>query len=339
MLKKLLFIFFLLILAAMAAFFAGKAWLNDYAKRTIDIKEQTLFTVPAGTGRVGLEKLLTEQKIISDTKPFPYLLKFYPELTGFKAGTYRLDPGMTVEQLMQLLKSGKEAQFSIQFIEGMRMKDWLAVLAQAPGVQQTLTGLNERQIAEKLDVSEGGLPEGWLYPDTYLYTSGTTDLAILQRAHSRMKTALDNEWRNRDENLPYATPYEMLIMASIIEKETGVAHERTKVASVFINRLRIKMKLQTDPTVIYGMGDSYNGTITRSALNTPTPYNTYAISGLPPTPIAMPSLASLKAAAHPDETNYLYFVATGNGGHTFSKDLKGHNRAVSEYRKVIGGRK
>lgn len=335
MLKKLLFIVFLLVSIAIGAFFAGKLWLSEYAESKIDIKQQTLFTLPSGTGRVGLEKMLLEQKIITNTMPFPYLLKFYPELRGFKAGTYRLEPGMTVKQLLLLFKSGKEAQFSIQFIEGTRMQDWLSVIEQSPGIKKTLAGLTEQQIAEKLDIKDPVHPEGWLYPDTYLYPAGTTDLALLQRAHNRMKSALENEWQGRADNLPYNTPYEMLIMASIIEKETGIDSERTKVASVFINRLRVKMRLQTDPTVIYGMGKSYKGSISRKDLNTATPYNTYIIDSLPPTPIAMPSIASVKAAAHPGDTDYFYFVATGNGGHTFSKNLKEHNQAVSQYRKVI----
>ena len=339
MIKKLFFIVLFFILLAVAGLFAGRLWLSDYAKSPIMIEKAILFKLPAGTGRVGLEKLLAEQKIIENTKPLPYLLKFHPELSKFKAGTYRLEPGMTVEGLLLLLKSGRGAQFTIQFIEGKHFKDWLDVINQAPEINHTLKGLSEKEIAEKLGITDPLSPEGWLFPDTYSYTTNTTDLTLLKRAHNRMSTALDKAWQGRDKDLPYKTPYEMLIMASIIEKETGVDHERTKVASVFINRLRINMRLQTDPTVIYGMGDDYQGTITRRALNTPTAYNTYVIDGLPPTPIAMPSLASLKAAAHPADTGYYYFVATGNGGHKFSKSLAEHNKAVGEYRRIIASRR
>ncbi|SUC18602.1 aminodeoxychorismate lyase [Proteus mirabilis] len=176
--------------------------------------------------------------------------------------------------------------------------------------------------------------EGWFAPDTYHYTAGTTDIAILKRAYQQMEKTLEEEWLKRDSDLPYKSAYEMLIMASIIEKETGIDAERTKVASVFVNRLKRNMRLQTDPTVIYGLGDKYRGTIYRSDLNGYTPYNTYQIDGLPPTPIAMPSVASIKAAAHPADTRYLYFVADGTGGHKFSTTLAEHNKAVAQYRRL-----
>lgn len=339
MIKKLFFIALFFIILAVAGLFAGRFYLSDYAQRPLTIKQTTLFKVPAGTGRIGLEKLLAEHKIVENAKPLPYLLKFHPELSGFKAGTYRLEPGMTVEGLLLLLRSGKEAQFTIQFIEGKRFKEWLDVINNAPELNHTLKGLSEKEVAEKLGITDPIHPEGWLFPDTYSYTADTSDITVLKRAYSRMQSALEKAWQGRDNDLPYKTPYEMLIMASIIEKETGVDHERNKVASVFINRLRINMRLQTDPTVIYGMGDDYQGTITRKALNTATPYNTYVIDGLPPTPIAMPSLASLQAAAHPDNTGYYYFVATGNGGHKFSKSLAEHNKAVAEYRRIIASRR
>lgn len=339
MLKKLLLTLLFIVLAIAGSLFAGNVWLSNYANKPIDIDKEIIFTLPAGTGRLALEQSLAEQEIIKDTTPFPYLLKFRPELAKFKAGTYRFQPGMTIEQMLLLLRSGKEVQFSIKFIEGTRIQDWLDVLNKAPQVKQTLTGLSEQQIAERLGIENPAHPEGWLYPDTYLYTAGTTDLAILKRAHHRMQTALEEEWQGREADLPYNSPYEMLIMASIIEKETGLSSERKLVASVFVNRLRLKMRLQTDPTVIYGMGKDYKGTITRKALNTATPYNTYIIEGLPPTPIAMPGIASIKAAAHPDKTNYLFFVATGNGGHKFSKDLRGHNQAVSEYRRAMASQR
>lgn len=321
-----------LVILTIVALVVSKPVMERYLASRIDLQQETLFTLPTGTGRIGLEKLLQEQGIITNVVSLRYILRVNPGLAQFKAGTYRLQPGMTVSALFKLLNSGKEAQFSIRFIEGTRMQDWLQIIQQAPYLSHTLTGLSEQQIAEQLEIATGDRAEGWLYPDTYLYTAGTSDLALLKRSHQRMQAALNEAWQERDKNLPYNTAYEMLIMASIIEKETSVDTERDKVSSVFMNRMRVGMRLQTDPTVIYGMGNKYNGSITRKDLDTPTPYNTYTISGLPPTPIAMPSIASVKAAAHPAKTAYFYFVADGKGGHVFNTNLQAHNRSVRDWR-------
>lgn len=332
--RKKLKIVLLVLLLALASLFWGHQRIERFADTPLAIGQETYFKLPAGTGRVALEGLLVRDKLIHNGRWFPWLLRLEPELAEFKAGTYRLTPGMTVRQMLKLLASGKEAQFSARFIEGSRLKDWLQVLQASKYVKHTLAGKSEAEIAMALGLPEGTTLEGRLYPDTYLYTAGTTDLALLKRSQLRMYKALQDIWHARDTSLPYKTPEEMLTMASIIEKETAVAEERTKVASVFINRLRLGMRLQTDPTVIYGMGENYTGNITRKDLETPTPYNTYVISGLPPTPIAMPSRASLEAAANPAKTDYLYFVADGKGGHTFTTNLASHNAAVRAYRQV-----
>ncbi|MDR0806311.1 MAG: endolytic transglycosylase MltG [Enterobacteriaceae bacterium] len=333
--KKIVVICAVLVLACAIGVFAGYKWLQKYAETPLNIEQDSYFTLPAGTGRAGLAQLLADKELLKNIKPLPWLLRFQPALAKFKAGTYQIKSGMTLRQLLLQLSSGRETQFSIRFIEGTRMKDWLPVLEQAPYLDHTLNDLNNKEIAAKLDINDPQHPEGWLYPDSYNYTAGTTDIALLKRAHERMKKAVEEIWIGRDENLPYKTPYEMMIMASIIEKETAVDSERDKVASVFINRMRIGMKLQTDPTVIYGMGEQYNGNITRKDLTTPTEYNTYVIDSLPPTPIAMPGMASLKAAAHPAKTNYLYFVADGKGGHTFTTNLHSHNQAVRTYLQTL----
>lgn len=205
-----------------------------------------------------------------------------PELAQFKAGTYRLSPGMTVTEMMQLLASGKEAQLPVRFIEGMRLSDLLKQLRAAPFIQHTLADDNYSTVAKALGIDDPNQIEGWFYPDTWMYTANTTDVALLKRAHEKMVKTVAETWKGRAKDLPYQTENELVTMASIIEKETALAEERENVASVFMNRLRTGMRLQTDPTVIYGLGDDYNGRLTRKHLDTPTPYNTYVISGMPP---------------------------------------------------------
>lgn len=307
---------------------------KQFASTPLTLHQETIYTLPAGTGRVALEAQLESQHIIPHSIWFGALLKLEPELATFKAGTYRLEQGMTVRSLLQLLASGKEAQFPLRFVEGQRLKEWLSALRTVPYIKHTLQDDQFATLADKLKVEQSQL-EGGFYPDTYLYTANTSDMAILERAHTRMSKTTDEVWKGRADNLPYKNQQQLVTMASIIEKETGVSEERARVASVFINRLRTGMRLQTDPTVIYGMGDNYTGTLTRKDLDAPTDYNTYTINGLPPGPIAMPSKASLDAAAHPEKTNYLYFVADGKGGHTFTTNLASHNRAVQAYRLAL----
>ena len=328
-----LVIFALILIGGIAAYLQYRQVIN-YAKVTVNLTQEKIFTVPTGTGRVALEALLVQDNIIAPENEFQWLLKLRPELANMKAGTYRLQPEMNVEQVLALIASGKEAQFTIRFIEGNRLSDWSNILRDAPYLTHKSQDATQTELYAMIGYEGDGLLEGWLYPDTYLYTAGTADTDILKRAYQRMKTSLDEEWKGRDKNLPYKNAYEMLIMASIIEKETGVDSERSQVASVFVNRLNKNMRLQTDPTVIYGLGDKYRGKIYRSDLDNYSAYNTYKIDGLPPTPIAMPGLASIKAAAHPAKTDYLYFVANGTGGHTFSHSLNDHNRAVKVYRQI-----
>ena len=312
--KKLVWIaFFALLISAGAATLYIMQSLRGLENNVVVKQDEMLLTVPAGTGRIAMEQLLIKNNLLKQGDYFQILLKVKPELSQFKAGTYRLTKGMTLRDVLLLIKSGKEAQFTIRFIEGSRLSDWQAIFDKAPELKIVANGMESDKLRQEIGMKpEITHLEGWFAPDTYHYTAGTTDIAIL----------------------PYKSAYEMLIMASIIEKETGIDAERTKVASVFVNRLKRNMRLQTDPTVIYGLGDKYRGTIYRSDLNGYTPYNTYQIDGLPPTPIAMPSVASIKAAAHPADTRYLYFVADGTGGHKFSTTLAEHNKAVAQYRRL-----
>lgn len=258
-------------------------------------------------------------------------LKMKPELGAIKAGNYQINQGEQVAQVLEKLSRGDVMQFSVTLVEGGTVAQWLQQLAQHPRINATID--SPKALATALGIEQDN-PEGWFYPDTYAFNNGATDLSVMQRAYATMKAKLDQSWQQRFDKLPLKDAYDLLILASIIEKETAVAAERGQVASVFVNRLNRKMRLQTDPTVIYGLGDSYAGDITRKHLRDYTPYNTYRIDGLTPTPIANPSEASLLAAAQPETTDYLYFVANGEGGHTFSKTLTEHNRAVRRYIKI-----
>ncbi|MEQ5390889.1 endolytic transglycosylase MltG [Proteus sp. fly-1013] len=334
--KKIVWIvFFALLISLGAVALYMMQHIRGLEENIVVKQDEMLLTVPAGTGRVAMEQLLIKNNLLNEGDYFQVLLKTKPELSQFKAGTYRLTKGMTLQDVLLLIKSGKEAQFSIRFIEGSRLKDWQAIFEQAPQLAAVAHTMDSDKLRQEIGIKpEISNLEGWFAPDTYHYTAGTTDVAILKRAYQQMEKTLEEEWIKRDSDLPYKSAYEMLIMASIIEKETGIDAERTKVASVFVNRLKTNMRLQTDPTVIYGLGDKYRGTIYRSDLNGYTPYNTYQIDGLPPTPIAMPGVASIRAAAHPADTRYLYFVADGTGGHKFSTTLNEHNKAVAQYRRL-----
>ena len=334
--KFLITILLLILILAGAASFAYYK-MTEFVKTPVNVQADQLLTIERGTTGSKLAALFEQEKLIADGKLLPYLLKLKPELNKIKAGTYSLENVKTVQDLLDLLNSGKEVQFNVKWIEGKIFKDWRKDLENAPHLVQTLKDKSNEDIFTLLDLPDVGQNlelknvEGWLYPDTYNYTPKSTDLELLKRSAERMKKALNKAWNERDEDLPLANPYEMLILASIVEKETGVAAERAKVASVFINRLKAKMKLQTDPTVIYGMGENYNGNIRKKDLETKTPYNTYVIDGLPLTPIAMPSESSLQAVAKPEKTDFYYFVADGSGGHKFTRNLNEHNKAVQEY--------
>ena len=336
---KKFFVFLLILLLILGGVgFWGYQKLTEFVHTPVNVKQDQLLTIERGTTGSKLAALLEQEKILEHADLLPWLLKLQPQLNKVKAGTYSLTGVKTLQDLLDMINSGKEAQFSVKFIEGKTFKEWRKNLENAPHLKQTLQGKTDKEIMALLDIPavakavyEWNNMEGWLYPDTYNYTPNSTDLELLKRSATRLQKALDKAWSERDENLPLADPYQMLILASIVEKETGIAAERPQVASVFINRLKANMKLQTDPTVIYGMGESYTGNIRKKDLETMTPYNTYMIEGLPPTPIAMVSESALQAVAHPAKTDFYYFVADGSGGHKFTRNLNEHNKAVQEY--------
>jgi UPF0755 protein len=254
---------------------------------------------------------------------------------AIKAGSYEIEAGITLPRLLDKLTQGDVTQRSLVVVEGSTFADMKRVLRENPAIRNTVLDLPDAEILARLGMTPGS-PEGRFFPDTYFFAAGSTDVALLDRARRALDVRLAAAWEHRAVELPLATPYEALILASIVEKETGRAADRPLIASVFVNRLRKGMRLQTDPTVIYGLGAAFDGDLRRRDLEADTPYNTYTRDGLPPTPIALPSQASLDAVLHPPVSEYLYFVARGDGTSKFSATLAEHNRAVSKFQK--GGR-
>lgn len=291
---------------------------------------ERVFKIEPGTTLSGLADRLTNDGLIQD--PYFFLAMAYQRglENQIKAGEYALEPGATPLDLLLLFASGRSIQYPVTLIEGRTFREAIDGLAEHEFLDHQLKGLSESKLMEQIGI-EASHPEGWLFPDTYLVDRGSSDVEVLRRAHQRMKAVLAEEWEGRADDLPLDDPYEALILASIIEKETGKPEERPTIAGVFVRRLQKGMRLQTDPTVIYGMGDEYDGNIRREDLRRETPYNTYVIDGLPPTPIALPGREAIHAALHPAEGEALYFVSRGDGSHYFSATLDEHNCAVRHY--------
>ena len=330
MLGKILRRLFLLILMiGVLAGGLGYIYYERALQAPLKISGNDIFTVARGDNITLIADKLEAQHIIADALPVIVHARLSGKASRLQAGDYRLNEGSTITDLLDDMVAGKIATFDITVVEGRTVAQLLAQIADDAHISQTLNGKSEAEIAALLGI-EGAL-EGWFLPDTYQYTYRETDLNLLKRLHQAMRDYLDAAWAKRASGLPLQTPYEALILASIVEKETGVASEREQVAGVFVRRLQQGMRLQTDPTVIYGAKD-YQGVITRSHLQTDTPYNTYTRDGLPPTPIALPSRASIDATLHPDNGKALYFVADGKGGHVFSATYEQHQQAVAAYR-------
>ena len=300
------------------------AWYDDY-----EIREQK-FTVQPGIGLRALARDLTQRGILREPYSFIALVYLHRKTRLLKAGEYGFTDRINQVELLDRIVRGKTVQYSFYFPEGWNFRQLLAALGEASAVKQTLAGLDDAQIMTRLGLT-GVHPEGHFFPDTYYYAKNTPDTFLLQQAYQIMIRELHEAWENKVANLPLKSAYETLILASIVEKETGVAVERPLIAGVFINRLRQGMRLQTDPSVIYGLGNLFDGNLHKENLRFDTPYNTYMRKGLPPTPIAMPGRAALQAAARPGDTRALYFVAKGDGSHVFSETLEEHNKAVLKY--------
>ncbi|WP_122898313.1 endolytic transglycosylase MltG [Acinetobacter sp. B51(2017)] len=327
----------LLLILGMCVLAVAIIWSSLFKAYPIEGKKQMLAINQGDTYSGFIDQLAKDDKV-----SFPIVLKLYQKLVikdSLKAGVYEVSDNMSIRAVLSMISDAKNAQMNrILVIEGTTFKQLIERLKKDDLVKKEVAHLPYEQLLQALNIPYTH-PEGLFAPDTYFFAKGETDKKILTDLYQRQMKALDAAWQNRAEGLPYKTPYEALIMASIIEKETSIDSELEQVSGVFARRMKIGMRLQTDPTVIYGMGDTYNGNITRKDLRTPTPYNTYTINGLPPTPIALPSKKAIEATMHPDDADTLYFVATGNGGHKFSATLAEHNRAVQEYLQVLRAKK
>ncbi len=294
--------------------------------------EGVRFKVERGSNWHVVAERLAEDGMITHPLSLRAWLWLRPGEAILRPGTFTLKPPMTLEQLVSRLVGVPDGVPPLRLVEGQRFSDLRQLLAEREDILQTTTEMSDAELMRAIGASESH-PEGWFAPDTYEVTEGERDIAILRRLYLRQKNILATEWAQRSNNLPYKTPYEALIMASIIEKETGLADERKRVSGVFVRRLNIGMRLQTDPTVIYGVGAGYQGRILRSHLRDDNPYNTYRIYGLPPTPIALPGRASIHAALHPAEGDALFFVANDKGEHIFSATYAEHKKAVQRYQR------
>jgi UPF0755 protein len=326
-LKKFLagFLILLILFGGAVYYWAGQPILDESSP-------SMEFSIKPGSGVRGAARQIAEAGIPVQ----PWLLELVARVSGkssrIKAGTYEIEPGTTPTRLVEQLVRGEFAQESLAVIEGWSFKQMREAIAAHTHLKHDTASLSEKELLAKV-APNFEHAEGLFFPDTYLFAKGASDLQVYRQAHAMMMKKLDDGWAKRAQGLPYKSPYEALIMASIVEKETGQKSERNMIAGVFVNRLKRGMLLQTDPTVIYGMGDAYQGNIRKRDLQTDTPYNTYTRAGLPPTPIALPGVASLTAALDPARTDSLYFVSRGDGTSHFSSNLNEHNQAVNKFQR------
>jgi UPF0755 protein len=327
---------FLLVIGAAILGFGG--WLFWIALSPIDLPSPTVdFSIRPGSSLRSATRQLIDAGLPLNEWQFVLLARINGASGAVKAGSYQVTEGVTPLLLIRKIARGEYAQAEIVFPEGWTFRQMRGLMSAHPDLKHDTVSLDEAEIMRKLG-EPGAIPEGLFFPDTYIFAKGSSDLAVLARARGAMKSQLEEAWARRDPGLPLADPYEALILASIVEKETGQASDRAMVAAVFSNRLRLKMKLQTDPTVIYGMGETFDGNLRKRDLAQDTPFNTYTRLGLPPHPIAMPGLAAIRAVMHPAKIDALYFVSRGDGTSEFSRTLVEHNRAVAKYQ-MSGARK
>ena len=327
---KLIKRLFVLAVLAVLMLAGGLVWYGNQPLRIEPLPKT--FNVMPGTHLRSLSVMLEREGVIGNAPVFWLLGRVLGKGAALKAGVYTLDKPLTPLALYGMIERGEVSQAVVQFIEGWNWREVRAALAAQPLLKNDSAGMSDAELLQAIGAEESH-PEGLLFPDTYSFAPHSSDLNVLRHAYRLQQEKLMAAWEARAPGLPYRTPYEALIMASIVEKETGAAFERPQIAGVFMNRLRLGMRLQTDPTVIYGMGERFDGNLRRIDLQTDTPYNTYTRAGLPPTPIAMPSEAAIQAALNPAKTDALYFVSRNDGTHVFSSNLDAHNRAVNRYQR------
>lgn len=320
----------LLVVAALVLLAAGGLWYGEHTRQIGG--DPVAIEIRAGTSLRGIARQLEQAGLIAWPQVFIGYARMRGDALRLKAGSYEFSGEVSVRGILDRLAQGDVTEVSITIPEGWTWQQLRAALRQHPHVKATTQGEDDAALLATVGLADGK-PEGWFFPETYFFGKGSSDTDILRRAHRLMRQHLDREWSRRSSNLPLKSPEEALILASIVEKETGRPEERGLVAAVFLNRLRIGMRLQTDPTVIYGLGAAFDGNLRKRDLVTDTPYNTYTRAGLPPTPIAMPGLDSLRAVLQPPQSDALYFVARGDGTSHFSRTLAEHERAVTEFQR------
>lgn len=322
-----------LITLALLLIVLGASGLGYYAYQPLPLPATPfVFELKPGSSLKSAARDMRQAGLLQQDWAFVWLARLLGHASQIKAGSYLLEHPVTPLELLDALAKGDVIQLQVSIIEGWTFAQLRAALDGAPGLSHDSSGLSDAEILQRIGATENH-PEGLFFPDTYNFAAGSTDLAVFKRAYQAMQQHLQDAWATRAADLPLETPYQALILASIVEKETGRPEDRAMIAGVFVNRLRRGMLLQTDPTVIYGLGSKFDGNLRRRDLLADTPYNTYTRAGLTPTPIALPGLASLQAALHPAQTNALYFVARGDGSSHFSGSLNEHNRAVNKYQK------
>ena len=320
-------------LAIALVILAIAAWCVRYPMHELPLRSSPMqFSISAGSSLRSASQQMVDAGVLKAALSFEVLTRIFGDPRNIKAGNYEVERGVTPLDLIGKITRGNYTALAITFVEGWTFRQMRRGLDDHPSLNHETRGMSDMDVLQRLDIDQPSA-EGLFFPDTFHFSAGVSDLNILKRSYGLMQKHLTAQWEQRTPDLPIATPYEALILASIVEKETGKAVERSIISAVFLNRLKLGMRLQTDPTVIYGIGELFDGNLRKQDLLSDTPYNTYTRTGMPPTPIAMPGLASLHAALHPAPTDALYFVAKGDGSSHFSRSLEEHDRAVTKYQR------